>query len=182
MRSSQADAQLPTEVQEVGVTVRKSTSSPLALFTLYSPNGTLRPALHQQLRLHQHQRPDDARPRHRPGADLRRRPVRDARLGASGSRSPSSRSRSTTSSAPSRRRAPANAAGQIGVEPGAARTGSSPTPCGRRAGSRRRKTSATSSCGRVPTAPWSASRTWRASSWARRTTTSRGGSTASRRP
>jgi NodT family efflux transporter outer membrane factor (OMF) lipoprotein len=40
MRSSQAIAQLPPQVQEVGVTVRKSASSPLALFTMYSPNGT----------------------------------------------------------------------------------------------------------------------------------------------
>jgi HAE1 family hydrophobic/amphiphilic exporter-1 len=39
MRSSQATAQLPPEVQEVGVTVKKSASSPLALFTLYSPGG-----------------------------------------------------------------------------------------------------------------------------------------------
>src|SRR5215468_1305094 len=40
MRSSQATAQLPPQVQEVGVTVKKSASSPLALFTLYSPKGT----------------------------------------------------------------------------------------------------------------------------------------------
>jgi HAE1 family hydrophobic/amphiphilic exporter-1 len=40
MRSSQATAQLPTEVQDVGVTVRKAASSPLALFTLYSPRGS----------------------------------------------------------------------------------------------------------------------------------------------
>ncbi len=40
MRSSQATAQLPPQVQEVGVTVRKSASSPLALFTMYSPKGT----------------------------------------------------------------------------------------------------------------------------------------------
>src|SRR5215468_9955550 len=40
MRSSQATAQLPPQVQEVGVTVKKSASSPLALFSLYSPKGT----------------------------------------------------------------------------------------------------------------------------------------------
>ncbi|HXJ80857.1 MAG TPA: efflux RND transporter permease subunit, partial [Candidatus Methylomirabilis sp.] len=39
MRSAQATAQLPMQVQEVGVSVKKSASSPLALFTLYSPNG-----------------------------------------------------------------------------------------------------------------------------------------------
>ena len=45
--------------------------------------GHLRPAVPQQLRLRQHQRPDDARPRRRPGADLRRGQVRHARLGQS---------------------------------------------------------------------------------------------------
>ena len=45
--------------------------------------GHLRRALPQQLRLRQHQRPDDARPRRRPGADLRRRPVRHPALGQS---------------------------------------------------------------------------------------------------
>jgi HAE1 family hydrophobic/amphiphilic exporter-1 len=40
MRSAQASAQLPPEVQEVGITVRKAASSPLALFTLYSPRGS----------------------------------------------------------------------------------------------------------------------------------------------
>src|SRR5499426_3240681 len=40
MRSSQATAQLPPQAQELGVAVKKSASSPLALFTLYSPKGT----------------------------------------------------------------------------------------------------------------------------------------------
>jgi hydrophobic/amphiphilic exporter-1 (mainly G- bacteria), HAE1 family len=40
MRYSQAEAQLPQEVKNYGVTVKKSTTSPLALFSLYSPNGT----------------------------------------------------------------------------------------------------------------------------------------------
>jgi multidrug efflux pump len=40
MRYSQAQSQLPFDVQQYGVTVKKSTSSPLALFSLYSPNGT----------------------------------------------------------------------------------------------------------------------------------------------
>ena len=44
--------------------------------------GHLRRALPHQLRLHQHQRPDDPRARRRAGADLRRRPVRDADVGA----------------------------------------------------------------------------------------------------
>jgi len=40
MRYSQAESQLPQEVRNFGVTIKKSTTSPLALFALYSPNGT----------------------------------------------------------------------------------------------------------------------------------------------
>src|SRR5215813_12565646 len=40
MRYAQAESQLPSEVRNFGVTIKKSTTSPLALFSLYSPNGT----------------------------------------------------------------------------------------------------------------------------------------------
>ncbi len=40
MRESQAESQLPRDVVNYGVTVLKSTSSPLIMFALYSPNGT----------------------------------------------------------------------------------------------------------------------------------------------
>ena len=40
MRSNQASSQLPQDVNKFGVTVQKSTSSPLIMFALYSPNGT----------------------------------------------------------------------------------------------------------------------------------------------
>jgi len=40
MRYSQAESQLPQEVKNYGVTVKKATTSPLALFALYSPKGT----------------------------------------------------------------------------------------------------------------------------------------------
>src|SRR5512135_2039733 len=40
MREGQAEAQLPKDVVNQGVTVQKSTSSPLLMFALYSPNGT----------------------------------------------------------------------------------------------------------------------------------------------
>jgi hydrophobe/amphiphile efflux-1 (HAE1) family protein len=40
MRSNQASSQLPEDVNKFGVTVQKSTSSPLIMFALYSPNGT----------------------------------------------------------------------------------------------------------------------------------------------
>ncbi|QJE95689.1 efflux RND transporter permease subunit [Luteolibacter luteus] len=40
MRSNQASSQLPQDVNKFGVTVQKSTSSPLIMFALFSPNGT----------------------------------------------------------------------------------------------------------------------------------------------
>jgi len=40
MRSNQADSQLPADVRNFGVTVQKSTASPLVMFALYSPNDT----------------------------------------------------------------------------------------------------------------------------------------------
>ncbi|HEV3273162.1 MAG TPA: efflux RND transporter permease subunit [Candidatus Methylacidiphilales bacterium] len=40
MRSSQAASQLPSQVNNYGVTVQKSTSAPMMLFALYSPGGT----------------------------------------------------------------------------------------------------------------------------------------------
>jgi hydrophobic/amphiphilic exporter-1 (mainly G- bacteria), HAE1 family len=40
MRSNQASSQLPQDVNNFGVTVQKSTSSPLIMFALYSPKGT----------------------------------------------------------------------------------------------------------------------------------------------
>src|SRR5881628_2616096 len=40
MRYLQAESQLPTDVRNQGVTILKSATSPLALFSLYSPKGT----------------------------------------------------------------------------------------------------------------------------------------------
>ncbi len=40
MREGQAESQLPRDVVNYGVTVQKSTSSPLIMFALYSPKGT----------------------------------------------------------------------------------------------------------------------------------------------
>jgi len=40
MRSNQAASQLPEDVTKAGVTVQKSTASPLIMFSLYSPKGT----------------------------------------------------------------------------------------------------------------------------------------------
>jgi HAE1 family hydrophobic/amphiphilic exporter-1 len=40
MRYAQAESQLPIEVRNYGITLRKAVAAPLALFSLYSPNGT----------------------------------------------------------------------------------------------------------------------------------------------
>lgn len=40
MRKSQADSQVPTDVRNFGINVQKSTSSPLIMFALYSPNDS----------------------------------------------------------------------------------------------------------------------------------------------
>src|SRR5437879_7324936 len=40
IRFTQAESYLPPDVRNYGVTIRKSPSAPLALFSLYSPNGT----------------------------------------------------------------------------------------------------------------------------------------------
>ncbi len=40
MREGQAESQLPSDVRNYGVTVQKSTSSPLVMFALYSPKGS----------------------------------------------------------------------------------------------------------------------------------------------
>ncbi|QFY43470.1 efflux RND transporter permease subunit [Candidatus Methylospira mobilis] len=43
IRYSQAEAQVPIDVRNYGVTIRKGTSSPLALFALFSPKSTYDP-------------------------------------------------------------------------------------------------------------------------------------------
>ena len=40
MRQGQAESQLPSDVRNYGVTVQKSTSSPLIMFAIHSPKGT----------------------------------------------------------------------------------------------------------------------------------------------
>jgi HAE1 family hydrophobic/amphiphilic exporter-1 len=40
MRKSQAESQVPSDVRNYGINVQKSTSSPLIMFALYSPNGS----------------------------------------------------------------------------------------------------------------------------------------------
>ena len=71
----------PEEVRDYGVTVKKSTASPLMLVSLYSPQRNLRRHLPGQLRLHQPERPDHPRAGDRQRHGVRRRPVRHAALG-----------------------------------------------------------------------------------------------------
>ena len=79
--ANQANSQLPTDVINQGVTVQKSTSSPLDHVRPLFPERDLRQRLPGQLLLHQHQRPDDPRARNRQRHRLRRRAVRHAPVG-----------------------------------------------------------------------------------------------------
>ena len=55
MRYLQAESQLPQEVRNYGVNIKKSTTSPLALFSLYLAKWDLQRPVVDQLRLHQYQ-------------------------------------------------------------------------------------------------------------------------------
>ena len=81
-RVSSAQARLPQEVIQQGVTVKKQSPSILMLISLYSPNGRLRRQLPDQLLRHQPARPAAAHSRHRPGGPLRRHRLRHADLAA----------------------------------------------------------------------------------------------------
>ena len=53
-RSRKPNRSLPPDVNAYGITVRKSVSSPLLIFTIYSPKGDLRRTVPRQLCEHQH--------------------------------------------------------------------------------------------------------------------------------
>ena len=93
MRYSQAASQLPPAGHRGRRHDQEVRLEPARALLALLAQGHVRSALHQQLRLYQHQRSDDACSRHRAGPDLRRRAVRHALLGRSGHRWPSSRSR-----------------------------------------------------------------------------------------
>ena len=84
MRANQAVSQLPQDVNKFGVTVQKSTSSPLIMFALYSPKGTYDNvflANYANINL------NDEFTRvqgHRQCHGFRRRPIRHAHLGQAG--------------------------------------------------------------------------------------------------
>ena len=125
-RVSSAQARLPVEVTQQGVTVKKQSPSILMLISLYSPKGSYDANFlinycginlrDQILRI----------PGHRPGGPLRRHRLRDADLAAAGQDGPLRPYRRPTSSTPSRSRTsrPPPAASGRGPRP---RTRSSPT-------------------------------------------------------
>ena len=75
-------AKLPSEVRQQGVTVKKKSSALLGVVAVYSPKGTLRPAVHQQLRHHQPAGPDPQHARRRRCDDVRAAGLLHAGLGA----------------------------------------------------------------------------------------------------
>ena len=84
-RVSQASPNLPTSVNQYGVTVKKLMGLPLLVLSVYSPNGTLQRPIPGQLRDHQYQRRAPARSGSRAGYELWRRRLCDAHLGKAGS-------------------------------------------------------------------------------------------------
>ena len=79
-RVSAAQARLPVDVTQQGVTVKKQSPSILMLISIYSPTGCLRRQLPDQLRRHQPARPVAAHSGHRPGGPVRRHRLRHAHL------------------------------------------------------------------------------------------------------
>ena len=84
MRYTQAESQLPQEVRNFGVTIKKSTTSPLALFSLYSPNGTYDAKFLANYAYVNINDPMTRVPGIGQVHDLRGRAIRHALLGASG--------------------------------------------------------------------------------------------------
>ena len=180
MREGQAEAQLPTEVKNYGITIKKSYGLPLLLVDLYSPKQTydmLFLANYAQINmLDQISRvPGVGDVQILSGGQYAMRiwvkPDQLAKLNITISEIANAVNNQNK----------VNPAGQIGSEP---------VPKGQeftysvraRAACRRRRNSAKSSCGRTPMARWCGSRMWRASSSGAATTTASAGSTVSRAP
>ena len=173
-RVSAAQARLPVEVTQQGVTVKKQSPSILMLISLYSPHGLLRRQLPDQLCRHQPARPVAAHSGHRAGGPVRRHRLRHAHLvparpARQAGPDPGRRDQRDQGAEPAgahrqgRRRADAEG-------PAVHQHGQRPGPPGHA-----RRSSRTSSCGRATPARWSASRTSAAPNSARRTTTPSGG-------
>jgi len=74
IRKSQADSKLPQEVRNYGVTVKKSTASPLMMVSLYSPEGTYDATFLANYAYINPERPDHARAGHCQCDRVRSRP------------------------------------------------------------------------------------------------------------
>ena len=144
-RVSQAQPNLPADVNQFGLTVKKATSNPLLIVSLYSPKGTYDALFLGNLRDDQRQRRHLPRARRGPDPELRDRRLRHAHLGQAGtagepradSPRPHERGEAAEHGQPGR-------GNRHGARPARAR--SSPTPCAPRAASRPPRNSATSSC------------------------------------
>ncbi len=79
-RVQSALSQLPTEVQQQGVTVQKRSSSILQFLVLYRCRRPAGPALHHQLRHHQRARRDCEHAESQPGKSVRQDELLDADL------------------------------------------------------------------------------------------------------
>ena len=125
-RVSAAQARLPVEVTQQGVTVKKQSPSILMLISALLPEGELRRELPDQLLRHQPARPDPAHPRASPRWTSSAAPTTACGSGCSRTRWPVTPSPPPTSSTPSRSRTsrPPPAVSARGPRP---RTRSSPT-------------------------------------------------------
>ncbi len=83
-RVSQAQPNLPADVNQFGLTVPKTTGMPLLVVSLFSPKGTYDALFLGNYATHQRQRRALPRARRRPGPELRHRRLRDAHLGQAG--------------------------------------------------------------------------------------------------
>ena len=150
-RVAQAQPNLPTDVNQFGLTTRKSTGLPMLVISLYLAQQDLRFALPRQLRQHQHQRRPLSRAGRGRGEAVRRQRLRDAHLGQAG-RAGQTRSRRFPIS-PTRSGSRAPSTPRARSAPSLRRRAwRRPTPSARRGGSRRRRSSARSSSAPTRTA------------------------------
>ena len=84
LRVAQAQSQLPADVNNYGVTVKKSTTAPLMLVALVFAERKLRRSFSGELQLHQSGRSTDARSWNWQCSGVRRRSIRDAVVGQAG--------------------------------------------------------------------------------------------------
>ncbi len=150
-RETLAASQLPVDVTNYGVTVRKSVTAPLMLIAVYSPHGTYDANFLANYAYINLADPHSAFAGHRQRAGIRRRPIRDAIVGKARHSWPSSASPSRKSSAPFKRKTPLTQPGRR-VASRRPKARNLPTRFSRKAVLCRRRNSDRSSCARRPTA------------------------------